>query len=42
MFASPYPMLDKVIRDATHSTPESVFGTGLKVVLDGLAAPLPR
>jgi len=35
-----FPMLAKVVRDATHPAPEEVFSEGLETVLDGLAAGL--
>jgi hypothetical protein len=35
-----FPMLAKVVRDASHPTPDIVFDKGLETVLDGLAAQL--
>jgi AcrR family transcriptional regulator len=37
-----FPMLTKVVRDASHPSPDSVFDAGLETVLDGLAAQLQR
>ena len=33
-----FPMLAKVVRDASHPSPDSVFDAGLDAVLNGLAA----
>jgi AcrR family transcriptional regulator len=33
-----YPMLERVMRDATHPSPDVVFDRGLDCVLDGVAA----
>ena len=33
-----FPMLAKVVRDASHPSPDSVFDVGLDTVLHGLAA----
>jgi AcrR family transcriptional regulator len=33
-----YPMLARVVRDATHPSPDAVFEEGLECVLDGIAA----
>jgi len=33
-----YPMLEKIVRDATHQSPDVEFDEGLECVLDGIAA----
>jgi hypothetical protein len=35
-----FPMLTKIVHDATHPSPDVVFDKGLETVLDGLAAQL--
>ncbi len=35
-----FPMLAKVVRDASHPSPDAVFNGGLDTVLDGVAAQL--
>lgn len=37
-----FPMLAKVVRDASHPSPDAVFDRGLDTVLDGLEAQLFR
>jgi AcrR family transcriptional regulator len=37
-----FPMLAKVVRDASHPSSDAVFDTGLETVLDGVEARLPR
>jgi AcrR family transcriptional regulator len=37
-----YPMLARVVRDATHPSPDVVFEEGLECVLDGIAARIAR
>jgi hypothetical protein len=37
-----YPMLARVVRDATHPSPDAVFEEGLECVLDGIAARVER
>ncbi|MCE9668546.1 TetR/AcrR family transcriptional regulator C-terminal domain-containing protein [Myxococcus stipitatus] len=37
-----FPMLGRVVRDATHPSPDAVFEQGLDCVLDGIAARLGR
>ncbi|WP_180900467.1 TetR/AcrR family transcriptional regulator [Martelella soudanensis] len=37
-----FPMLAKIIRDASHPSPDIIFDTGLETVLDGLGSQISR